>query len=117
MTIAAAKINPHPDAVFGPDGDALLELVERLKVTDTSALSSAASSKLATGLAAAARRIVADYTSLERDRASVAEERAKLTALRLELETREASVLARETLLGLYPAPEPAPKRGWHFWK
>ncbi len=109
---AAAKIK-HPDAVFGPDDDLLMQLVDRLKVTDTSALSPSAQHALATAMAAASRRLVEDYTALERDRDALAEERSKLTALRLEVETREQAVTAREVLLGIRPKA----KRRFLLWK
>lgn len=110
----------HPDAVFGRDipdeDDVLIQLVDRLKTRDVTALSPAASSKLAVALAAASRRIVDDYTSLCRDRERIETERAKLTALRLELETREAAVTARETLFVMHPT-QPEKRRRFLFWK
>lgn len=110
---AAAKIK-HPDAVFGPDDDLLMQLVDRLKVTDASALSPTAQHALTTAIAAAARRLVDDYTALERDREILSEERTKLTALRIEVETREQAVTAREVLLGIRPAPK---RRRFLLWK
>jgi hypothetical protein len=109
---AAAKIK-HPDAVFGPDDDLLMQLVDRLKVTDVSALSPTAQNQIATAISTAANRLVEDYTSLERDRKQLAEERSQLTSKRIEIETREAAVTARETLLGLHQPP----KRRFLLWK
>lgn len=110
---AAAKIK-HPDAVFGPDDDLLMQLVNRLKVTDASALSPSAQSQLATAISAAASRLVEDYTALERDRKQMSEERSELTAKRIEIEAREAAVTARETLLGLHGQTK---RRRFLLWK
>lgn len=112
---AAAKINKHPDAVFGPDEDVLIQLVDRLRVTDIASLTPSNQNKLAQAISAGARRLVADYDALTRDRDAVTAERNELTAKRVEIEAREAAVTARETLLGLHPAK---PKRNpFHFWK
>lgn len=110
----------HPDAVFGRDipdeDDVLIQLVDRLKTRDVTALSPAASSKLAVALSAASRRIVDDYTALCRDRERITTEREKLDALRIELEAREAAVTARETLFVMHPTPA-NPRRRFLLWK
>ena len=111
---AAAKIK-HPDAVFGPDDDVLIQLVDRLRVTDIPSLTPSNQNTLAQAISAAARRLVTDYDTLARERDDLTSQRNELTAKRVEIEAREAAVTARETLLGLHPA---RPKRNpFHFWK
>ena len=114
---AAAKVK-HPDAVFGPDEDIVMQLVERLKVSDVRAFTPDNQSKISLAISAAAKRLVEDYTQLVKDREALAEIRLTLDSKRIEIEAREAAVSARETLLGLHPTPEAAPKKSvFHFWK
>lgn len=115
MTIAAAKIKKHPDAVFGPDEDVLIQLIERLRVADLSELPPSGQAKTAHAIAAAAKRLITDYDALTRDRAQVTADRNELTAKRVEIEAREAAVTARELLLGLHPAV--AKRTIFKFWK
>lgn len=115
-----AKIHQHPDAVFGKDtpanDDVLMQLVEKLKVSDVRAFTTDHQSKIATAIAAASRRLVEDYSELVKERDGLAELRVELNALRIEIEAREQAVTAREALLGLRPQPEPK-KSFFNFWK
>lgn len=113
-----AKISKHPDAVFGKDNasnDTLMELVERLQGTDICALTTPQQSTLARAVAAASRRLVEDYAQLIRERDEVTTERNELNVKLIEIEAREQSVIARETLLGLRPAP--VKKSRFNFWR
>jgi hypothetical protein len=113
-----AKINKHPDAVFGKDdadNDTLMQLVERLQHADISALTPAQQSTLSRAVAAASRRLVDDYGKLVQEREEVTRQRNELSIKALEVETREQSVNARETLLGLRPAP--VKKSILTFWR
>lgn len=116
---SAQKTKSHPDAVFGPDEDVLIQLVERLKVTDVRAFTPDNQTKISLAIAAAAKRLVEDHTKLVQDREYLTEVRIRLETHRAEIEAREASVQARETLLGLYPAPQADIQRKsfFHFWK
>ena len=114
---ATAKMK-HPDAVFGPDEDVVMQLIERLKVSDVRAFTPDNQSKISLAISAAAKRLVEDYTQLVRDREALVDIRIQLDAKRVEIEAREAAVSAREILLGLHPEPVAAPKKSiLNFWK
>jgi len=111
------KISKHPDAVFGADdaaNDTLMQLVEKLQSSNVSALTPAQQSTLARAIAAASRRLVDDYSKLITEREEVTRQRNELAIKELEVDTRENAVIARETLLGLRPAPK---KSILTFWR
>ena len=121
--MAQAKIAAHPDAVFGqdatPSNDLLVQLVERLQTADISALPTPAQPRVAAAIAVAAQRLVADYARLTLLKRETEQANLDLDARTDELNTREALVTARETLIRTHPATElpPAPQTKKRWWK